>query len=886
MAPAAAASPQDLVSGLLAPFGLGGGTPSAPVDSPTLWTVLAWARRQIVGAFFNQAPVAHLAQTSVSEGGVIRGTIGAVDPDGDPITYSVDQQPTAGTVTVANDGSYTFTPIDAAFTGTATFTVTMRDNGFRLFSQPGVTTVDVTVRIGAPVDVVTAPTTSAPDATTGQVTGSLGVTDPNSPGAGYTYNLVSKPRYGTITFDANGGYAYTPTLVGRITAALNPGLTDSFTVGVGTTVSEAVDVNVDGITVSPHAVTTTENQVGTDSYPLGIAVSKDGNRAYVTNISDGTVSVIDLRTGQVSAAITVGGQPTAIAINGAGNRIYVLNDSDDTVSVFNTATGAIVGQPIEVGNDAAAIVLSPNGTRAYVSNSSDDTVSVIDTATRKVVNTIAVGENPFGMALSPNGRYVYVTNADSGTVSVISTVRNAVVGTATVGTAPTAIVVSADGSRLYVANSGNSAISDDGTVSVIDAATLTTIGSPIRVGDYPTGLALSADGTQLYVANAFSSEISLIDTTTFQVVDLPVASGPTGVVAINGASGPAIMVTHTDLLGTGTAPITIISLDGQAGVLAPAIGSNVADNELSVAHAVADAPNYTPPRGNDWTQGFDVTNLSAYPIVLQSQTYDGRGGGPLNGEILLPGETQHFEVTRYFWSANAGTLTYYQEKTDQTYVVSLEVSRVALNDDEGISCAKGNCAGTGGFTRGHSIGLLGAPGSSITIAAAQAEDQAAAVNALCDKSGVSCSFKIKSKDEQAYSAAREAADPVANHSGSSVTTTVTATTTQTVTSSWELSPKVGFKVTKLAALEISGKYGRSTAEAKTFSQALQVHVRPGYEGRIMVETPVTRYYGDMTITVGDTTIKLVNTYFDAPRAGYARWDVIEVPLSTTSATAL
>ena len=880
-ASAAVAHPQNLISGLLAPFGLGGGTPSAPVDSPTLWTVLAWSRRQIVGAFINHAPIAHPVQTSVSEGGVIRGTIGAIDPDGDPMTYIVGPQPGSGTVTIDKNGGYTFTPSDPAFTGAATFTVTVRDEGFRVFSQPGVTTVDVTVRIGAPVDVVTAPTASTPDATTGQVTGSLGVKDPNNPGAGYTFTVVNKSRYGTVTFGADGGYIYTPTLVGRITAALNPGLTDSFTVGVGTTVSEAVDVTVDGIAVSPHAVTTTVNQVGTDSYPFGIAVSKDGSRAYVTNINDGTVSSIDLRTGQVGAVITIGGQPTAIAINGAGNRVYVLDDAADTVWVINTATGKIVGQTIKVGNDATAIVLNANGTRAYVSNSGDDTVSVIDTAAHRVVSTIAVGENPFGMAVSPDGRYVYVTNADSGTVSVISTTRNAVVGTATVGTAPTAIVVSADGSRLYVANSGNSTISDDGTLSVIDTSTLTAIGSPIRVGDYPTGLALSGDGTQLYVADALSSEISLIDTKTFQVVDLPVASGPTGVAAVNSASGPVIVITHTDLLGTGTAPITVISLDGQAGLLTPATGSSAAGTTLSVAHSVADAPTYTPPRGNDWTQGFDVTNLSAYPIILQSQTYDGRGAGPVNGTVLLPGESQHFEVTRYFWSSNAGTLTYRQPDTGQTYVVSLGVSPVFFSElSDETSCQKGNCIGTGSGET--TVGLLGVSGSSITIPAQRAEDQAAAVNALCDKSGVTCSFTIKTMDDKAFSAPREAADPVANNSGSVVTTTVTASTTQTVTSSWELSPKIGFKVTKLASLEISGKYGGSTAEAKTFSQALQATIRPGYQGRIMVQTPVTRYYGDMTIIVGDTTIKLTDAYFDAPRDGRARWNVVEEPLPTTT----
>ncbi len=882
-----AAGPENLISGLLAAFGLNGGSPSTPVDSPTLWTVLAWARRQIVGAFINHAPIAHPVQTSVSEGGVIRGTIGAVDPDGDPMTYTVDQQPTSGTITVGSDGSYTFVPNDPTFSGAATFTVTLRDKGFRLFSQPGVTTVDVSVRIGAPVTVVAPPDSGTPDATTGQVSGSLGVKDPNTPAAGFTYTVVNKPQYGTVTFDTTTGrYVYTPSLVGRITAALTPGLTDSFTVAVGTTVSTAIEVKVDGISVSPRAVTSTVNQVGTDSYPFGIAVSKDGTRAYVTNIHDGTVSVIDLRTGQVGASITIGGQPTAIAVNSAGNRIYVLNDADDTVSVVNTITGKIVGQAIQVGNDASAIVLSRDGNRAYVSNSSDGTVSVIDTVSRTVVSTVAVGTTPSGLALSPDGRYVYVANSDSGTVSVISTLRNAVVGTATVGESPTALVVSADGSRLYVANSGDSTISDDGTVSVIDTRTLAAIGSPIRVGDYPSGIALSADGTQLYVADALSSEVSVIDTATFEVVDLPVASGPTSLVAVNSANGPLIVVAHTDLLGTGNAPITVISLNGQAGTLTPAaaVGAGLPDSELSVSPAAATTPNYTPPLGNDWTLGYDITNLTAYPIVLQSQTYVGRGGGPANGTVLAPGATQHFEVTRYFWTGNGGTLTYYQPQTQQTYAVSLTINPI-FNDGlvTATSCTKGNCLGTGNDqTR---IALLGVAGSTVNIAAQQSDSQAAAVNALCDKSGVSCSFKISSTLDT-YSAVRQVGNTLANNSGTNLNKTISESTTQTVTSSWKLSAKVGFKIAEIVSAEIAGEYGKSSAEAKSFTESLTFTIRPGYQGRVFVETPITRYYGDMTITVGNTTIILKDTYFDAARTGDARWDVVEELQPTKPTTAV
>jgi YVTN family beta-propeller protein len=47
----------------------------------------------------------------------------------------------------------------------------------------------------------------------------------------------------------------------------------------------------------------------------------------------------------------------------------------------------------------------------------------------------------------------------------------------------------------YVANSG------DGTVSVIDTATNTVVGTPIPAGREPFGIAVTPDGRRAYVAN-------------------------------------------------------------------------------------------------------------------------------------------------------------------------------------------------------------------------------------------------------------------------------------------------------------------------------------------------------------------------------------------------
>jgi len=62
---------------------------------------------------------------------------------------------------------------------------------------------------------------------------------------------------------------------------------------------------------------------------------------------------------------------------------------------------------------------------------------------------------------------------------VIDTVTNAVIAKVPVGLDAAGVAVTPDGSKVYVANEGSN------TVSVIDSATSTVIGSTIPVGDQP-----------------------------------------------------------------------------------------------------------------------------------------------------------------------------------------------------------------------------------------------------------------------------------------------------------------------------------------------------------------------------------------------------------------
>ena len=118
-----------LVNAVLSPFAAG--APALPADPPTLWTLLAWVRRE----FFNSSPTitynpVQNSQTVVDGDVRITGNIGAADADDDQLTYTVIGRPlNGGVVAVDDDGNFTYRPMNAmaAVGGTDSFVVVVSD---------------------------------------------------------------------------------------------------------------------------------------------------------------------------------------------------------------------------------------------------------------------------------------------------------------------------------------------------------------------------------------------------------------------------------------------------------------------------------------------------------------------------------------------------------------------------------------------------------------------------------------------------------------------------------------------------------------------------------------------------------------------------------------
>ncbi len=176
-------------------------------------------------------------------------------------------------------------------------------------------------------------------------------------------------------------------------------------------------------------------------------LSDSGDTLYVSNLQTGTISVINIATGNFTE-IDVGLQTFAFAVG--GGKLYagrLINDLQVVDLATRNQTNVKTG---DQGVFAAVMDIALAPGFAYVTDPLANKLVVVDRSNNTVVDRLDVGAGPSSVAVSSDGDFVFVANAQDGSVSVIDTARALVALTFPVGTNPTQLDLSADGKTLYV----------------------------------------------------------------------------------------------------------------------------------------------------------------------------------------------------------------------------------------------------------------------------------------------------------------------------------------------------------------------------------------------------------------------------------------------------
>jgi len=141
-----------------------------------------------------------------------------------------------------------------------------------------------------------------------------------------------------------------------------------------------------------------ESDAVPSTYPVALAVTKDGQRAFVALWNASEIVELDLAKGTVgrklallkpSSPVAAGTHPCDFAFSPDGKTLYVPLANRDAVAAVNVGEGKLSvkgyfdtrlpGQSY-FGAEPVAVAVNADGNRLYVANMGSDAVAVIDTA--------------------------------------------------------------------------------------------------------------------------------------------------------------------------------------------------------------------------------------------------------------------------------------------------------------------------------------------------------------------------------------------------------------------------------------------------------------------------------------------------------------------------
>ncbi|MFS3927021.1 tandem-95 repeat protein, partial [Priestia flexa] len=424
----------------------------------------------------------------------LSGQVIATDPDGEVLTYTLEDAPTNGTAVVNADGTFTYTP-NLNYNGADTFTVRTSDPAGVFI----ITNVFVTI-----VPVNDPPTVPNYAYTINEDTAlSSAVVGTDLDGNPLTYELVTPPTNGTVVVDVTGTFVYTPNLNFNGTDAFNV-LVDDGQGGTATSIITVTVVSVNDPPVGPNDLTFTTNEdatlsgqiIATDpdgevlTYTLEDAptngtavVNADGTFTYTPNLNYNGMDSFTVRISDPSGVFIITNvMVTVIPVNDpptVPNYAYTINE--DTV-LNSTVVGTDEdGDPLTYSLASppanGIVLLNADGTFTYTPTADfygqdNFFVNVQDsngsTAISEIVITVVPVNDP---PIAPN-LITVITNEDtavSGVVNAIDSDGNPL--TYVIENVPIngVAVVNLDGTFVYTPNP-NFTGTDTFTVRITDSS--------------------------------------------------------------------------------------------------------------------------------------------------------------------------------------------------------------------------------------------------------------------------------------------------------------------------------------------------------------------------------------------------------------------------------
>ena len=336
--------------------------------------------------------------------------VGDTDADGNPLTAVLVDSPATGTLTFNSNGAFSYVPAANA-SGTVSFTYRASDG--TLTSNLATVTINIAAVNDAPVAANDTASTAEDTAIFVPAPG-VRANDSDVDSATLTASIVTSPSNGTVNFNADGSYTYTP--------AANFNGTDSFTYRIS-----------DGSLFSA-AATVTITVVAVADAPVAIADSfTTAEDALLTVAAPGVLgndSNPDGRTLTAVLGTTTANGTLVLATDGSFTYRPALNFSGTDPFTYSASDGTVTSDPVTVTITIAAINDAPVSVADAYTTDEDATLTIAatgvlandtDTDSAALTAILVTGPSNGTLSLHATGAFTYTRTSTSAAPTVLPT---------------------------------------------------------------------------------------------------------------------------------------------------------------------------------------------------------------------------------------------------------------------------------------------------------------------------------------------------------------------------------------------------------------------------------------------------------------------------------
>jgi len=259
--------------------------------------------------------------------------------------------------------------------------------------------------------------------------------------------------------------------------------------------------------------------------PHEVVATPDGRKAYVSNVRDKTLSVVDLATLKVARTLRSDrfDSPHGLAMTPDGRFLLVTSEGSHRFFLIDAARDVVLRSVTTTQARAHMVVILAGGRKAFAANVDSGSLTLLKLPDLRILRQVVVGDGPEGIAATPNGRWVLAALQNSDQVAILDPGSGAILARLPTGRTPVRIAVTPNSFTALVANRA----SNDVTVLDVLARRVKTT---VSVGRRPGGVATNASGSRAYVCNNDSNTVSVISIPGFEVVrTIPVGVQPDGI---------------------------------------------------------------------------------------------------------------------------------------------------------------------------------------------------------------------------------------------------------------------------------------------------------------------------------------------------------------------